>query len=386
MKILTFLHSFEPGGVERIALRLVREWRASGYDAPLFMGRTDGAMRDDVGVDLVYHSPRQPRIGSGWWETIWMIVTLPGFIRRTRPDALFCAGNTYVVVAVAMKLLLGRACPRIVAKISNDLDRADQPRAGRMGYRLWLRFQGMFIDRAVAMAEPMVGEIAEYLRIARTRIDIVPDPALSDAMIRDLRKKCARTPAVTQGRRFLAVGRLVPQKNVALMLRAFQRGAQAGDHLTIVGDGPERPKLEILAARLGVDQAVTFTGYVADPTSLFSHFDALLLSSNYEGVPAVVLEALAANLTVIATDCSRSMATLLADGRLGLLVPPGDTAALAAAISAEWPPRNEQLSLDQARRFTIERSAELYAASFQRATRSASATTLAPTGTAPTIA
>ncbi|KAK0331494.1 hypothetical protein LTR94_028697, partial [Friedmanniomyces endolithicus] len=208
MKILTFLHSFEPGGVERIALRLVREWRASGYDAPLFMGRTDGAMRDDVGADLAYHSPRQPRIGSGWWETIWMIVTLPGFIRRTRPDALFCAGNTYVVVAVAMKLLLGRACPRIVAKISNDLDRADQPRAGRMGYRLWLRFQGMFIDRAVAMAEPMVGEIAEYLRIARTRIDIVPDPALSDAMIRDVRKKCARTPAVTQGRRFLAVGRL----------------------------------------------------------------------------------------------------------------------------------------------------------------------------------
>ncbi|WP_447410751.1 glycosyltransferase, partial [Clostridium perfringens] len=69
-------------------------------------------------------------------------------------------------------------------------------------------------------------------------------------MIRDLRKKCARTPTVTQGRRFLAVGRLVPQKNVALMLRAFQRGAQVGDHLTIVGDGPERPKLEILAARL----------------------------------------------------------------------------------------------------------------------------------------
>ncbi|MBI0533475.1 hypothetical protein [Sphingomonas sp. TX0522] len=53
MKILTFLHSFEPGGVERIALRLVREWRASGYDAPLFMGRTDGAMRDDVGADLL---------------------------------------------------------------------------------------------------------------------------------------------------------------------------------------------------------------------------------------------------------------------------------------------------------------------------------------------
>lgn len=126
MRILTFLHSFEPGGVERVALRLVREWRGVRLDALLFMGRDQGVMRVDVGAGLAFHSPHQPHIGSGWWETLWMIVTLPDYIRKTRPDVLFCAGNTYVVVAVAMKLLLRRACPRIVVKISNDLDRADQ--------------------------------------------------------------------------------------------------------------------------------------------------------------------------------------------------------------------------------------------------------------------
>ncbi|MGH1560228.1 hypothetical protein ACRAWD_26530 [Caulobacter segnis] len=52
MRVLTFLHSFEPGGVERIALRLVRRWRALNVDAPLFLGRTDGDMRDDVGAGL----------------------------------------------------------------------------------------------------------------------------------------------------------------------------------------------------------------------------------------------------------------------------------------------------------------------------------------------
>ncbi len=49
LRVLTFLHSFEPGGVERIALRLIRRWRAEGIDAPLFLGRTDGVMAQDVG-------------------------------------------------------------------------------------------------------------------------------------------------------------------------------------------------------------------------------------------------------------------------------------------------------------------------------------------------
>ncbi|WP_128830687.1 hypothetical protein [Sphingobium fuliginis] len=58
MRILTFLHSFEPGGVERVALRLVRRWRDQGIDAPLFLGRGDGAMGAELGHDLDPHVPR----------------------------------------------------------------------------------------------------------------------------------------------------------------------------------------------------------------------------------------------------------------------------------------------------------------------------------------
>ena len=86
MRILTFLHSFEPGGVERVALRLVARWRAMGVDAPLFMGRSDGALRDELAAALAYRVPPQPRFGSAWWETIWMIARLPAEIRRTAPD------------------------------------------------------------------------------------------------------------------------------------------------------------------------------------------------------------------------------------------------------------------------------------------------------------
>jgi glycosyltransferase involved in cell wall biosynthesis len=159
----------------------------------------------------------------------------------------------------------------------------------------------------------------------------------------------------------VAVGRLAPQKNLALMLRAFARGSAEYDTLTIVGDGPERARLETLARRLGIGARVRFMGYLPEPAATLPAFDILLLSSDYEGVPAVLLEALAARLDVIATDCSRSMAALLKHGRLGKLVPVGDEQALATAISlARAGRQHDRLSLSQAERFTVEHASQAY--------------------------
>ncbi|WP_204320187.1 hypothetical protein, partial [Klebsiella oxytoca] len=71
VRVLTFLHSFEPGGVERVALRLVRHWRAMGIDARLFLGREEGALRAELADDLVYAVPSRPSIGTARWETLW---------------------------------------------------------------------------------------------------------------------------------------------------------------------------------------------------------------------------------------------------------------------------------------------------------------------------
>ena len=369
MRILTFLHSFEPGGVERVALRLVRHWRSQGVDAPLFMGRSDGAMRAELGEGLTCEMPGPPRISVAWCETLWMIVTLPSVIRRLRPDLLFCAGNSYAVVAVAMKLLLGRNCPPVVAKISNDLERRDMPWPVRMLYRVWLRVQGRFIDHFVAMAEGLEAEIATLIRPDVAAISVIPDPALSREQIDRLRA-APLAPAPVEGRHFIAIGRLAAQKNFVLMLHGFARGAQLRDRLTIFGDGPERRVLRTLADRLGVKDRVAFAGHVPDPASRIARGDILLLSSDYEGVPAVVLEALAVGIPVIATRCSAAMPALLEHGRLGRLVPPGDVRALAGAIATAHQMKQDGVaSLTQAGRFTLEAASGAYLASFAAVAR-----------------
>lgn len=362
MRILTFLHSFEHGGVERIALRLVRQWRASGIDAPLFLGRTDGAMRHDVGEGLTFDTPSHIPTTVALWETLWMIWQLPRVVRQQRPDVLFCAGNTYVVVAVALKMILGRQCPAILAKISNDLERLDAPWWIREPYHLWLRIQAHFLDHVVGMAAPMADDIRTLLAIPDTMISVIPNPALTDDLILKLRTlPRTNTQSPFAGRRFIAIGRLTRQKNLRLMLRAFASAGRSGDTLTIVGDGPDRAKLQRLAADLGIEGAVDFRGYVSEPAALLPQFDILLLSSDYEGVPGVVLEALAAGLPIVATDCSSSMATLLQHGALGTLTKTGDEDAFAQAIIASRPGmQNQALSLAQARNFTLERAAQSY--------------------------
>lgn len=364
MRILTFLHSFEPGGVERIALRLVRHWRGLGVDAPLFMGRSAGAMRGELAADLRYDTPWTPPIAIGWCETLWMIVTLPGFIRRTKPDILFCAGNSYAVVAVAMKLMLGKSCPPILAKISNDLDRMDMIPPIRMTYRLWLRIQGRMIDHFVGMEQPMGAEIAAAIRPGRGRITIIPDPALSQGQIDRLRA-APRPVAEGPGYRFAAIGRLAPQKNFALMIRAFAAGAGAKDRLVIFGEGPERAALQSLIEERGLHDGVLLAGHVPDPASRLPEFDIFLLSSDYEGVPAVLLEALAAGLPIITTRCSRSIEAMMDGGALAHIVPPRDEAAFATAIRHAGALRQDAAaSWRQAHRFTIEDAAEIYLSAF----------------------
>jgi glycosyltransferase involved in cell wall biosynthesis len=361
MRVLVFLHSFEPGGVERVALRLCKAWVGDGVDVKLVLGRGDGAMRAEAGA-LEYETLSDGRFPTAAWETLWMIMRLPATIRRERPEVLFCAGNSYSIVAVAMKLLLGRACPPIVAKISNDLGRSDFPAPVRWLYYRWLRLQARFIDRFVGMAPPMRAEIATAMNVSDAEVDIIDDPALSMA---DIERFSVGHVDGRERTRFLAAGRLVPQKNFPLLLRAFAKVAKGDDRLTIIGDGPERPRIEKLAVVLGIAGRLSLPGHVTDLAPWFADADIFALSSDYEGVPAVIAEALAAGLAIAATDCSVSMGDMLGGGQYGQIVPPGNIDAFARALN-----QSRTISLDSAGmaafagRFTVEKAAAHYVAIF----------------------
>jgi glycosyltransferase involved in cell wall biosynthesis len=177
------------------------------------------------------------------------------------------------------------------------------------------------VDRHVGVGDRTSREVEALLGLApgsvRTIHNGVPD---------DPRPPAPRTQA---GPSIGAVGRVEPQKGFDLLIRAL--GEVDDATLVIVGEGSERRPLADLARRTGVAERIRWRGWSDDPRSYLGSFDVFALPSRFEGFPLVVLEALLARVAVVAADVG-SVAEVVRDGETGLLVPPEDPAALAAAI------------------------------------------------------
>jgi glycogen synthase len=133
--------------------------------------------------------------------------------------------------------------------------------------------------------------------------------------------------------RVLFVGRLAPQKSVSTLFEAAGLLKDSSAQVLLVGDGPERSKLERDAERLGVDDRLHFVGFFAHERlpAVFTHADLLVLPSLYEELGTVLLEAMQAALPIVASRTG-GIPDVIEDGVNGMLVPPGDPEALARAI------------------------------------------------------
>ena len=131
----------------------------------------------------------------------------------------------------------------------------------------------------------------------------------------------------------VAVGRLAAQKNFPLLIRAFSHVRKEVDaRLVILGEGSERVRLEALIVQLGLTESVILLGYERNVHRFVARSDLFVLSSNFEGMPNALVEAIAAGVPVVSTDCLSGPSEILEGGKGGSLVPVDDEYALAAAI------------------------------------------------------
>lgn len=322
--ILSLAQTLNGGGVERTLLRLARGWIGSGRRVTLLLGQRIGPLAEEVpdGVDII-------EIGSAAFTDLRR---LPVVVRETRPDVIFCPGNHYTSIAGFTRLRLGATAPPIITKISNALARTDQGFPLAPAYRWWLRLHPGFIDHFVAMSPAMRDEAIAMMRADPSRISIIANPA-SDAPT----KMTLPSPRNGLPNRplLVGVGRLEPQKRWDRLINALALVDNRQTKLVIVGEGSERPLLAAQIDQLGLANRVRLPGYVSDPAPYLAAANAVVLTSDFEGVPNVLREALALGTPVVATDSSVAMREIIAHPGLGSIVPRGDQDALVAAIN-QW--------------------------------------------------
>ena len=171
-------------------------------------------------------------------------------------------------------------------------------------------------------------------------------------------------------RLLVAAGRLVPQKDYPTMLRALKIIRQRHDaRLMILGEGEQRPRLEGLVKELGLESYVSMPGIVKNPYAYMARADLFVMSSAWEALPTVLIEALALGAPVVSTDCVNGPREILQDGRYGALVPVGDVSALAEAVAAALSAPRRELPDDALLPFTIDYAVDQYCRFIKELTR-----------------
>jgi len=321
---MVWVPSFAGGGAERVMLDVAAGLAERGHETVVAVGAPEGPLRSEVDPRVEVVSLHRHRVATA-------LVPLSGLLRARRPDALLSAMTHANVIAILAARAAGSRATVVVSEHNAVRERVVRARGlfARGQYRLAARlYRGA---KVVAVSRGVADDLSTTLGIPRDQVSVIYNPVRT-------------APAVTTGPAphpwlegvapvILGAGRLTKQKGFDLLIGAFAiLRAQIPARLIVLGDGPERPALERLAADLGIADNVALPGYSSEAPAFMARAACVALSSRWEGFGLVLVEALAAGAPVAAFDCPFGPSEILEGGRHGVLAAPSDTKALAGAI------------------------------------------------------
>ncbi|HYC31549.1 MAG TPA: glycosyltransferase [Gemmatimonadales bacterium] len=326
--IAFFLPTVRGGGAQRVVVNLIQGLVDRRRPVDLVLATRTGVFLDQIPPEVRIVDLRAGRL-------IRSLVPLTRYLKRERPRVVVSSMSHANLIALWAARLAGTGTP-VVATVHNTMSQSTQG-LGRLGGVLEPRLLRAFYPWAssiVAVSEGAADDLARTSGLRRERVSVVYNPVITPEMM----AMAARRPdhpwlAPGAPPVILGVGRLTAQKDFPNLIRAFAAlRARREARLIILGEGEDRPLLEALIASLGVAHDVSLPGFRPDAMAYMASSALFALSSAWEGLPTVLIEAMAAGARVVSTDCPSGPREILQNGRLGRLVPVGDSGALAEAM------------------------------------------------------
>lgn len=319
-KILIYLLSLS-GGAGRNAVNYANILVEAGYKVSLVCGtlKRESLVNDlDSRVALHVLGPQR---------NVLALPHLACILRRITPSEVLVIGPSNIIIFTIAAFLANYSGP-VTLRVSNS------PSGMQAVYPFWLRplkrlgfvYSLRFVSRVIALTQALAAELEKVWRIPPERIYYIPNAVNVPSNLPD--RTLANPPTL------LCVGRFVPQKDHATLLRAFALLRQAQPcSLLLAGEGRERARLEAITHKLDIADDVTFLGYVTNVAPLYRSAWLTVLSSRHEGFPNVLIEALAHGCPIVATDCPTGPSEIINSPDIGLLAEVGNPENLAACIA-----------------------------------------------------
>ena len=323
-KVAVFIPSLQGGGAEQIALFVAESLADRGASVDLVVARNVGSLTNHPVATAL-------RVDLGAWNELLCLFRLIRYLRAAKPEILFAMVHTAKIMAGLAKLFVPEV--RLIISVHNNLD---LPRKNRFWVRRLLGFgpeRWLYrkAEAAHAVSDALSAQVVRILGVPRERVHTIYNPYIEKPGHNTLPPEHEPWFALPV---LISAGRLVEQKNHAAMLKAFAQSGLAGRAtLLILGEGPLRSSLEAEARILGIAPSVIFGGRVPDISVYLRRAAGFVLSSRYEGLPLVLVEALANGLPIVAFDCPTGPAEVLDNGALGRSLVPGDIAGLAGGMA-----------------------------------------------------
>ena len=329
-KITFIIPSLVSGGAERVLIHLINHLNKEKYSICLVL--FENIL--DYKKDLRFSGEIVCLDKKSRWDFFKLIFKLRKTLRTYQPDVVLSFLYYTNIVTVMASLFFKRKFKLILCERNYPPEYLQKDRLVYL--KKWLmRFTYRKADKILTVSKSIARVLEKDFNIKSEKIKTIYNPVVLEE-IKDKYQKEMKHPFFEDERAqiIISVGRLVEQKRVDRLLRAFSlvRKKQDRVYLIILGEGELRKELENLSLELRVDKWTDFVGFQSNPYAWIRKADIFVLSSDFEGFPNVILEAMACGTPVVSTDCPSGPNEIIVNGKNGILVPTEDEKAMAEAI------------------------------------------------------
>lgn len=344
------------GGAEAVNVALGKEFLERGYRVDFV------TMREEPETEMLV--PKAARhMCLRVEKTRQVLLPLIRYLRAASPDALVASLWPFTSLCVLANKLCGGTARTVVCEHNTlSIQYANRGFAHDAFLRWSLAYESSFADASVSVSSGVADDLASLSGLSRRRFTVIHNPLLDRRFLQSGDSAAEAVWRGWRGPRLMTVGQFKKQKNHPMLIQAFKEFLKLRDaRLLMLGEGDLLDATRQLVAEEGLADKVLLPGAVSDPTPYYRSADLFVLSSDYEGLGNVLIEALSVGLPVVSTDCKSGPAEILGNGKWGRLVPVGDAEALTRAMLEALDAEHDREALKRrAVEFSPQRIADQY--------------------------